>query len=414
MKQLALGSAGLVVAIMVVNASNYGLNMLLANTLEPSVFGDASLMVTVLLVSGVLAATLQLATSVAVLKAPEQRDRQVSAMRLLANRLGLFGGLLLAVSSPLFSKLLQVDSSWALVVMAAGFPIHLQLAVERGRVQGDLRLGRLALTFVAEGVARVVASLLALAISPDVTTLAIALNLGFVSGYWICRPRVGRWSWLDLASPKGHPPIGSVGVAVVAVTLITNLDIVAAKAVFDPTTAGSFAALALGGRVVFFASWTLQQALLPLVIADHPTLTAVVRRRLFLAGNALICAALVAVGWIWAELWVGIAFGDSYPEVAPLFGPYALGTGLISIVAALAVIRSATGDQLPGRLMLVGSIGASIVLLCNGSTLDAFVDARLITLVMITAVVLGARQISNRLPQRFTQACRSDLEGAFS
>lgn len=414
MKSTAWASLSLVVAIMVVNAGNYGLNVLLANKLEPSVFGDASLMVTVLLISGVLAATLQLATSVATLKNPGHRDAQLRSMRLVANRWGWFAGLLLAVASPVATRLLTIESPWALLVMAAGLPIHLQLAVERGRLQGDLRLGRLALTFVFEGVARVAATLLALAISPDVTTLAIALNLGFVGGYWLCRPRLGRWSWLDLSGPVSRPPIASLGIAVVAVTMITNLDLVAAKGVFDPATAGAFAALALGGRVVFFGSWTLQQALLPLVIAEHPTVSKELRKQLFLLGNAIVCTVLVGVGWIWADLWVELAFGGIYTDVATHFGPYALGTGLISMAAALAVIRSTEGDDRAGRLMLFGAVGVTVALFAAGHSLDTFVDVRLASLIVLVAVLgLGEAkgQVSIPVPQRMSAPCRSDNEG---
>ena len=194
-KQAGLGlkSLGLVLAIMTVNAGNYGVNVLLANKLEPSLFGDASLMVTVLLLTGVLAATLQLSTSVAILSSPSGQDKRLRAMRLLTNRLGLIGGVSLAVISPLATSILRVESPWALVVMAAGVPLHLQLAVERGRLQGRLQLGRLALTFVVEGVVRVVATLVVLALSPDITTLAITLNLGFLGGYLVCCPRLGAW-----------------------------------------------------------------------------------------------------------------------------------------------------------------------------------------------------------------------------
>lgn len=414
MRQLLTGSAGLLIAIMAVNAGNYGLNVLLANTLDPAVFGDASLMVTVLLITGVLAATIQLATSVAILKAPQRRDAQLGAVRLLTNRLGFLGSLLLVIASPFATSALQVESGWALLVMALGFPLHLQLAVERGRLQGDLQLGQLAFTFVAEGVARVVATLLAVMLAPDVTTLALALNVGFVGGYWVCRPRLARWSWLDLSNPAGHPPLGSVGVAVVAVTLVTNIDVIAAKGVLEPAAAGSFAALALGGRIVFFASWTLQQALLPLVIATQSPLSCRVRRRLFLAGNALVCAFLVTVGWVWAARWVDLGFGGKYSDVVALFGPYALGTGVISFVAALAVLRSTDGDHTTARVLLAGSLVLTFAVVLGGDSLDAIVHARLVAVFALGVVVVGARQLSERVPQRKLAACRSDMEGVFS
>ncbi len=413
MKTLAAGSVGLVVAVMAVNAGNYGLNLLLANTLEPSEFGDASLLVTFLLVTGVLAATIQLATSIAILREPERRDRHVRSMRLFTNRIGWIGGLLLLIISPLATNFLQVDSSWALFVMAAGFPLHVQLAVERGRLQGDLALGRLAGTFLAEGAARILTTVIILAVIPSVGALAVALNLGFIGGYIVCRPRVDRWSWLDLARPAENTPSGSVGLAVVAVTLLTNLDVVAAKGVFDPADAGSFAALALGGRVVFFTSWTLQQALLPLVLSGGSS-AMVQRRRLFLGGNAILCAAMVTVAWVWAEIWVDIAFGSAYEQIASLFGVYALGTGLICIAAAFAMLQSTDGNDRSGHLLLLGAALLPTVLLARGESLEAFVEARVAALMLLTLAVGCASKVSNRVPQRATSTCRPVQEGAFS
>lgn len=409
---LAAKSLGLVLAIMAVNAGNYGLNVLLANRLEPSLFGDASLMVTVLLLTGVLAATLQLSTSVAILRSPGEGGRHLAAMRLLTNRLGLAGALALGAISPFATAILQIESPWALFVMAVGIPLHLQLAVERGRLQGRLQLGRLAATFVAEGVARVAATLVVLAVSPDVTTLAIALNVGFLGGYLVGRPRSGLRSWLNLSSPGPMSRMGSIGTAVVAITLITNLDVIAAKGVFTPAVAGSFAALALGGRVVFFASWTLQQALLPIVLAEHATIGPALRRRLFLLGNAGVCALLVAIGWAWAPYWVGLAYGEDYTEIVPLVGLYALGTGAISAAAAYALVKSSDGNDRPARTLLVGAGVITAVSLLFGESISLFVTARVACLVVLTFVVVVSDRGS--FAQRSDTGCRPIVRGVTS
>lgn len=414
MRRLAAGSVGLVVAMMLVNAGNYGLNIFLANALDASRFGDASLLVTVLLTTGVLAATLQLATSVATLQAPEYRESQLRSMRLFANRVGWTGGLLLGLTAPLTSSLMQMESSWALLVMAAGFPIHLQLAVERGRLQGDLRLGRLATTFIAEGAARIAATIIVVELAPSVAALAVALNVGFVGGYLVCRPHLGWWSWCDLASPGERPPLGSVGIVFVAVTLLTNVDVVVAKALFEPAVAGGFAALALGGRVVFFASWTLQQALLPIVIADNETFDRRTRQRLFIGANVLVCAVLVLVAWLGASRWISIAFGETYVELASLLGPYALGAGLISTAAAVAVIRSTERNDRAGRLMFFGAFAVTGTLFLSGDTLAAFVHSRLVALVFVAGVVALSGDVSTRLSKSAISSCRSALQGAFS
>lgn len=417
-RSLVAGGAGLVLAIMVVNGVNYGLNVLLANAVSASLFGDISLMVTILLITGILASTLQLATSVAVLDRPHEGRNTVASMRLLANRLGVLGGLALAVTSPLAAELLQVENTWALFVMAIGFPAHLQLAVERGRLQGEMKLGRMAVTFIAEGATRFAATLIALALFPNLLTLTIALNVGFIGAYLLCRPRVGTWAWCDLSNPAGHPPVRSVGIAVVAATLLMNLDLVVAKSVFDPAAAGSFAALALGGRIVFFASWTLQQALLPLVTATHAggtaTLSAAARRNLFLVVNSIVCAILVAGAWLWADLWVSLAFGGRFSGIVPLFGPYAFGTALISILSAFVLIRSTDGDDRPGVLLIAGSAILVAILIRDSASLSDFVAARQIVLVSFVALSLMFRQFPLLASQRITGCCRRVLQGVFS
>ena len=414
MKRLIAGSAGLVVAMMVVNAANYGLNIFLVNALEPSEFGDASLLVTVLLIAGIAAATVQLATSVAVLQAPEVRSQYLRSMRLFTNRVGWFGGLLLAIASPLATDLLQVESRWALLVMALGFPLHLQLAAERGRLQGDLQLGNLALTSLAEGGTRVLATLLIVSMGLGIGWLAVALNLGFLGGYLVCRPRIGRWAWLDLTVAEKRPSMSSIGIAVVGITLITNLDVVVAKGIFEPSSAGSCAAVALGGRVVFFASWTLQQALLPLVLAEQSSVSRRVRRRLFLVGNAVACVVMVAIAWIWDDRWIEMAFGSSYAAVAPLFGPYAIGTGLVSIAAAFAVVSSAEGNNTPGRILLLGALVSPIAFFYNSETVEVFVNTRLFALAIVTAIVGLSGSGLFALAQRLMASCRPNWQGVVS
>ncbi len=405
-KAIFAGGTGLVAAIMVANAINYGINVLLAKAVAPSLFGDISLMVTILLITGVLASTLQLATSVSILNPSADHENELASMRLLANRIGLAGGLLLAVASPFAAELLQVENSWALLVMAAGFPVHIQVAVERGRLQGEMRLSRMGATFLAEGAARLGTTLIVLLVMPNLLALTIALNLGFIGAYAVCNPRLGQWSWCDLSSPSGHRPIRSVGLAVVAATLLMNIDLVVAKGLFSPVEAGKFAAIALGGRIVFFASWTLQQALLPLV--THKT------RNLFLLANGVVCAVLVAVAWMWSDFWVSVAFGSDFADTAPLFGPYAFGTALIAMLSAVALLRSTDGDQRPGVLLVLGAAILGPMLAPNNGSLSEFVEARQITLLGFVIVGVAIGQILTRSSQRSDSPCRRELEGACS
>ena len=400
LKKLGGGSATLVAAMMVVNAVNFGINIWLASVLAPETFGDISLMVTLLLVAGVLASVLQLTTSVAVLDPARDSAKDLRTMRLLTNRIGNGGAVVLAVCSFQLAEWLRLENPWALLVMAFGLPVHLQVAVERGRLHGEMAFGKLTATLLAEGAGRAIATVVAVLFVKDLLGLTMALNVGFVASYVVCSPRLGRWSWCDLSSPTGHPPLRSVGVGLIAVTALTNLDLIVAKVAFDPVTAGGFAALTLAGRIVFFGSWTIQQAVLPFVTAEDGPLTAVLRRRIFTTGNVVVCSVLVAGAWLTADLWVEITYGNAFADLAFLVGPYALGTACIAVVAGTAMLSSVGGDSRPAMVLLAGVIVLGVVLSGSVNSLESFVGARTVVVGLLVLTTWGVATVGNGATQR--------------
>lgn len=400
LKKLGGGSATLVAAMMVVNAVNFGINIWLASVLAPETFGDISLMVTLLLVAGVLASVLQLTTSVAVLDPARDSAKDLRTMRLLTNRIGNGGAVVLAVCSFQLAEWLRLESPWALLVMAFGLPVHLQVAVERGRLHGEMAFGKLTATLLAEGAGRAIATVVAVLFVKDLLGLTMALNVGFVASYVVCSPRLGRWSWCDLSSPTGHPPLRSVGVGLIAVTALTNLDLIVAKVAFDPVTAGGFAALTLAGRIVFFGSWTIQQAVLPFVTAEDGPLTAALRRRIFTIGNVVVCSVLVAGAWLTADLWVEITYGNAFADLAFLVGPYALGTACIAVVAGTAMLSSVGGNSRPAMVLLAGVVILGVVLVSSAGSLESFVNARTVVVVVLVLTTWGVATVGNGATQR--------------
>ena len=400
LKKLGGGSATLVAAMMVVNAVNFGINIWLASVLSPGAFGDISLMVTLLLVAGVLASVLQLTTSVAVLDPARDSAKDLRTMRLLTNRIGNGGAVVLAVCSFQLAEWLRLENPWALLVMAFGLPVHLQVAVERGRLHGEMAFGKLTATLLAEGAGRAIATVVAVLFVKDLLGLTMALNVGFVASYVVCSPRLGRWSWCDLSSPTGHPPLRSVGVGLIAVTALTNLDLIVAKVAFDPVTAGGFAALTLAGRIVFFGSWTIQQAVLPFVTAEDGPLTAALRRRIFTIGNVVVCSVLVAGAWLTADLWVEITYGDAFADLAFLVGPYALGTACIAVVAGTAMLSSVGGDSRPAMVLLAGVVVLGVALSSSVNSLESFVGARTVVVGLLVLTTWGVATVGNGATQR--------------
>jgi len=408
-RQVGSGTVTLVIAMMVVNGVNFGINIWLASVLAPGTFGDISLMVTLLLIVGVLASVLQLTTSVAVLDPFRDTRRDLEAMRLLTNRVGMGSALVLALATPQLTQVLRVGSPWALLVMAFGLPLHLQLAVERGRLHGEMAFGKLTRTLLAEGGGRAGATVVAVLLADTLLGLTVALNVGFLTSYLVCRPRRGAWSWCDMSSPLGHPPLRSVGVGLIAVTLLINVDLFVAKVLFDPVVAGGFAALTLAGRIVFFGSWTIQQVVLPFVTADDAPFTETLRRRAFTAVNLVVASVLAGIAWVTADLWVEITYDSTFADLASLVGPYALGTGLIAIVAGVAMLASVSGNSRPALVLLGGVIALGLALFLAGGSLEAFVAARTAVVVVLVVLAWGVSIYGNRGTKRNRESRRLNV-----
>jgi len=353
--------------MLAVSAGNYGLNIALSQLLTPAEFGDAALMVTLVLLSTVVTSTLQLATSAAIVRNPHRSVALVNSMRVLSGRWSLPAAIgLAAVSFPLGSWL-QLDDPRTLMIMAAGLPVHVRLAVERGRLHGLLDFRRLSGTFGAELVVRVAATLGAIALGFGVIGVTAGLNLGFVAGLAVAGvQRATRGATGD--GLEIREAMTSLGRLVIAVTLVTNVDVLLSKALLEPSEAGRFAAVSLIGRGVFFASWSMQQAALPLLAANSEDRQRTIR--IFVGANALLSTALVAGVWLLDAPIMRLAFGSEYVTAAGAVGPYAAGTAVLTILVSLAFVESLQGERVVTGVLLKGGLALmGLALLSPASTM---------------------------------------------
>jgi hypothetical protein len=147
---LLANSAMLSTTAVAVSAANYLLNVGLARMLPPAEFGDVSLVVNIVLVGSLVAATLQLVASKATASAPGERD----AVRVVLVRAALVVGAVVLLGlvggAWLLAGALNASSPWLFVILGAGLPVYFVQAVHRGILQGELRFARLALTYGVE------------------------------------------------------------------------------------------------------------------------------------------------------------------------------------------------------------------------------------------------------------------------
>lgn len=391
-----------------VSAANYLLNLILARFLSPAEFGDANLAVNLVLAAAAAAATFQLLSARhGAIDDPNGIDARRRLMR-WAWGVGGAIGLGLTLGAPALAHTFTTSTPLLFVVVGLGIPVYLAQAVLRGALQGDLRLGRLAMSYAVEAATRVGVAVVMLTLGLGVLGAAAAIALSFVASAIAARHRVVKAAPGPRTEPSVSQPqqSGLAAVSVAATVLlvgqvvIANGDIVLAKAVMNPEAAGAYAAAAIIGRGLYFLSWAVVHSTFPIAArADGPE----ERRRALIRGLAMvvsICVAGVAgLGFLGEQL-APLLLGDGYGEAAEILVPYATATALFAVANLVASVDLATGRWLAPSALLIGAALQTLLLLEFGATPMSMAAAQVVAMA-VTAVLVGAAHLcDNRLELR--------------
>lgn len=394
---LLSGSMILLISTTVVNLGNYLYNLLMGRWLGPAAFADVSLLVTLFLVVTLVTATLQ--TVAARYSAIYQAGGHTAALGGLrtwgtcwAWRIGLGCAALMAGGAPFWQQFFHTQSPWPFVILGIGVPVYFAQGVDRGLLQGTMRFGVLALSYQAEMWARLLLGIVLVAAGLAVNGAIAALTLSFIATWLVARNvRRSLPAGLRLGEDQVRAAAlyaGPVAVASLGQILINNSDVLLVKHYFAPADAGQYAALALIGRIVFFATWSVVMVLLPSVAQREEQ--GLPHRHLLWLSLGLVGAASVAVvgASFWGGEWVlQLLFGDQYLGVAPLLWLYALATTLFALANVFITYDLSLGRRSGSWLaLLAGCVQIAAIMLFH-DTLAQVVTVQIAVMLALVAVL---------------------------
>jgi hypothetical protein len=256
---------------------------------------------------------------------------------------GLGGGVLLAGAAVPLSAAAGVSVA-LLLVLATVVPLAPWLALERGRLYGAARHGRVAASLAVEPLLR-----LALGLPLAAGLGAVGGAVGVVLGGWaalaVARSASASASASSpepapdaapaaTAAPKPRTYAGVATAAFLLLAILQNQDVVLANGLLAPGEAGRFAVLSTLGGLAAFATTTVPLVLLPRAAGgERGALGAALAIAFMLGGGAVAAVALVPSGL------VGIAFGDRYASVGALAAPYVGAMALFGVARVLVAHR---------------------------------------------------------------------------
>ncbi|MEN9561857.1 MAG: hypothetical protein RIR73_101, partial [Chloroflexota bacterium] len=343
----------LMLSMTIVNAGNYVYNLIMGRWLGPALFADLSLIVTLLLIVTFLTAPVQItAARYSAIHTADGDIQTLASVRrfiwFIALGLGLTLTVFFATLAPLLQKFFHTQSFLSFIIFGAALPFAMLQAVERGMLQGRTSFKILAISYQVEMWSRLLISIALVALGLSVDGAVIGISLSFLFTWLVARHAVRgletneniskemRFALLGFAAPVVISQLGQI--------LINNSDVILVKRFFATGEAGQYAALALIGRIVFFATWSVVTTMFP-IVAQKQKMGEPHAHLLWISLGIVVCvsAPLILLTLVIPEFVVQVLFGEKYLGVAPLVWQYALATSLYAMANVVINYRLSLG-----------------------------------------------------------------------
>jgi O-antigen/teichoic acid export membrane protein len=388
-------AAGLAVA----QVAAYAFTIVAARRMSPDQFGALFALLALVLIANVVAlGTQAVAARTLVRSSDAQRPGLAAGLRRTGWQWGAGTAGLLVVVSPLLVGWLHLGllACW---LTAASVALLVVAGSLQGTTQGTTAMTRLALVLAALGLLRAIGGTVAVWVDPTTTAASAGLLTGFAGAlclaWWIAVPRPDRNA---LTTPPGvHGAIGHASHALLALYVLGNIDVLAARATLAPRLAGAYAVGAVVAKVAFWASQFVVQVAFPAMAraSAGPRTT-----WLAAAAVAAVGALTVTVTAVASNRIVTAIGGDGYLAVAPSLVWFAATGAMVALAQVLLYGRLAHDDRRAAFTVWTG-VAVLVLLVAAQTAVSTVTVASLIHSALAAAVlvvVLGAITLRRRHP----------------
>jgi len=230
------------------------------------------------------------------------------------------------------------------------------LGVRRGAMQGTCSFKKLSVNFIIESVTKLLIAVVLVAMGHEVLGAVGAISASVIAAYLL--PSLSS-EFKAKSEPSAQPASFGEGmqaiVFFVGQVIINNIDILLVKHFFAPELAGLYAAVALVGRVLYFAAWSVVSAMFPVTAAAKPREedpNVVLLPLLFVLAIAIVFILAVS---FFPDLIMRAIFGGSFTDAGPLLTLYAAATGLYALSVVLMAYEMSRRIANTGWLQLIFS-----------------------------------------------------------
>lgn len=322
---LFTGSMVMIVGSNFYNLAQFAYHFVAGRLLSKAYYGDLATIISLLGLIGII----QIAFSLTIVKfiaSNKDKDTSVNLIKWVNYWSILIGLILLVVAallSPLLIKFLNIQQPIALYLLGPIALLSIVVATQRSILQAELMFNRYVLSLSADAIAKVILAVVFIFLGWAVFGALIAFLIGIIFGII-----VASWSLSSyLRGKRGEMPNiapllkYSVPVFIqgLALTSMYSTDLLLVKHFFSPSEAGIYAAVAVLGRIAFFAGSPVIQVMFPLVarrFSHGESYHNIFYLSLLLVSG--IALSVVFVYFLIPSIPIGLLYGKSYLTGAPL------------------------------------------------------------------------------------------------
>lgn len=393
------GAGFLLGATVLVNLGNYALNLFLGRHLGPAAFAEANLLATLVMIFSFIAVGLQL--MVAKFTAEYKAENNTKALQEFFHqsintlkRSSIFLAPVCLLLTPFIQSYVRFESIFPLLILFLGFPFYLLMSMYRGFYQGTDQFSKMALSYFIEMIARVAITLGLIFSFSSLDYNIEIVALGFLASFVICLWAIRFNTEAQLNVKINKEAIIKfllfIGIYEASQILINNADIILVKHFFEAEQAGWYASIALIGKVVYFATWSIVMLLFPKVIEkekkgeNHQVLFWAA-----LAFVAFVGLSITVFSFVFDQEIIALMFGEAYTSSAHLLWKYSAATCLFACANVFAYYHLSLNNYIPVFISLfIGGIQILGVYFMHNN-LDQVIMVQIMSMAFLLCSMIG-------------------------
>jgi len=380
------------ISIIIVNAGNYLLNVILGNILGPELFADTAVLITLLLILSFIGMAFQVATAKFIILLDTSNKTALTKLAVkYAFILGLSTCILLIALSKKLHILFQTQTQGMFIIFAIGIPFYFFMCINRGIYLGEKKLVMLSLTYHSEMLSRLIFTLLLVVLLPrSYSTIAVAIGIliSLFAGLFPLKNNYISTNWLQsktYLNPKKFRFFFMITAFYECTQILINhSDLLLVKYFFNNFDTGLYAALALIGRAVYYTAWIFIMLLLPKVIALKKQGKST-KNTLFLyvLHTSLVAMVLIICSKLFPNQIIVILFGKDYVTIAPLLWKYALASSIFAIANIFSYYFLSLNKYIPIVISSVIGIAQITCITLFHSSLNQIVVIQILLMIVL-------------------------------